>query len=143
MADAPHLLTDLRLRLRHRDLRPVYELATEGGDLAAISGRDNLAQALTLRLLTPRGELAELGHPDYGCRLHELIGRPNTPATRDLAKLHVLEALGAEPRVAAVEAVDVRPSPASRSRVDIDVRVRPAGPAAPVVIGPDTLQLGP
>ena len=43
-------------------------------DAGAVSGRANLAQALVLRLLTRQGALTGLGHPDYGCRLTELIG---------------------------------------------------------------------
>ena len=52
-----------------------------------------------MRLLTPRGELAELGHPEYGSRLHELIGSPNSETRRSLAKLFVLESLAQEPRI--------------------------------------------
>ena len=47
-------------------------------DYSTLDGRDNLAQAIVMRLLTPRGELAELGHPEYGSRLNELLGAPNT-----------------------------------------------------------------
>lgn len=68
-------------------------------DLAVVSGRENLAQALVLRLLTPVGALAALGHPDYGSRLIDLIGRLNNVTTRNLARLWTLEALAAEPRV--------------------------------------------
>ena len=39
-------------------------------DFRAVAGHDNLAQAVVMRLLTPRGELTPLGHPDYGSRLH-------------------------------------------------------------------------
>ncbi|MGH9139212.1 MAG: GPW/gp25 family protein, partial [Acidimicrobiales bacterium] len=35
-----------------------------------LTGRHNLGQALILRLLTPRGALADLGHAGYGSRLH-------------------------------------------------------------------------
>ena len=70
-------------------------------DFALAEGRSNLGQALTTRLLTPRGEIAALGHPTYGSRLHEVIGQPNTPTTRNLAKLFVIEALNEERRVEA------------------------------------------
>ena len=49
--------------------------------------------------MTRRGELAALGHPGYGSRHHELIGEPNVARTRNLIKLHVLNALNEEPRV--------------------------------------------
>jgi phage baseplate assembly protein W len=71
-------------------------------DIAPVSGRENLAQALVLRLLTPQGSLAPLGHPDYGSRLPELIGRLNTGTTRNLARLYTIEAVGQEKRVRAL-----------------------------------------
>jgi len=71
-------------------------------DLGVVDGRANLGQALILRLLTPRGSLAPLGHPGYGSRLVELVGRTNDEATRNLARLYTLEALGEEPRASAV-----------------------------------------
>lgn len=150
---SPQLLTDLRLGLRHRELRPVYaveedrrRITTEQRpldviDLLTVSGRDNLAQAVTLRLLTPRGELEQLAHPEYGSRLHELIGRQNTETTRNLVKLHILEALALEPRVEEVVEVAVSPAPGTRDRVDVVLRVRPVGESAVVVVGPFTLEL--
>ena len=68
-------------------------------DLDTIDGRRNLAQSLILRLLTPRGSLAALGHAQYGSRLHELIGRNKTNALRNLCRAFVLEVVAQEPRV--------------------------------------------
>jgi phage baseplate assembly protein W len=68
-------------------------------DAGAIAGRANLAQALILRLLTRQGALRDLGHPDYGCRLVELIGELNNDTTRNLARLFTLQAIAQEPRV--------------------------------------------
>jgi phage baseplate assembly protein W len=68
-------------------------------DAATLNGRENLAQAMILRLLTPRGSLAQLGHAAYGSRLHELIGRRKTSALRNLCRAFVLEAVAQEPRV--------------------------------------------
>ncbi|HEX6047169.1 MAG TPA: hypothetical protein VFZ22_21955 [Pyrinomonadaceae bacterium] len=68
-------------------------------DLAAIEGRENVAQALLLRLLTPVGSLSLLGHADYGSRLGELIGRHKTEELRNLCRAFVLEAVAREPRV--------------------------------------------
>ena len=68
-------------------------------DLQVIEGRENLAQALILRILTAKGSLTELGHSEYGCRLGELIGRQKTDTVRALAKGFVLEAVAQEPRV--------------------------------------------
>jgi phage baseplate assembly protein W len=68
-------------------------------DIAVVEDRRNLAQALILRLLTPKGSLASLGHAAYGSRLTELIGRPKTKAVRNLCRLFVLETLAQEPRI--------------------------------------------
>ena len=70
-----------------------------GTDLEVASGVGAAEQMLANRLKTQRGELAPLGHPDYGSRHHELIGRPNVERTRNLIKLYVLQALADEPRV--------------------------------------------
>jgi phage baseplate assembly protein W len=68
-------------------------------DLAVVEGRENIAQALLLRLLTPRGTLKQLGHASYGSRLNELIGRRKTGELRNLCRAFVLEAVAQEPRV--------------------------------------------
>ena len=110
-------------------------------DYETIDGRDNLGQAVLMRLLTPRGELAELGHPEYGSRLDELLGTPNTETRRGLAKLFVLEALAQEPRIAKVVEVTSRPAVEERDLVDILIRVQPIGATETVTIGPFTLRV--
>jgi phage baseplate assembly protein W len=85
--------------------RPVIrrtDPVAESWDLAVVSGRENLAQALVLRLLTPRGTLAALGHTEYGSRLHELIGREKSDQLRSLCRAFVLEAVAQEARVAVI-----------------------------------------
>jgi phage baseplate assembly protein W len=72
---------------------------TELWDLDTLTGRQNVAQALILRLLTPRGSLAALGHAAYGSRLSELIGQPKNDATRALCRAYVLDVVAQEPRV--------------------------------------------
>jgi len=150
------LLKDVRIELTHHELRPVYVVPSQRRTLTAaqgahtlldyetIDGRDNLGQAVVMRLLTRRGELTELGHPEYGSRLHELLGAPNSETRRSLAKLFVLEALAQEPRIAKVLEVTVTPHPERtderRHLVDILVRVQPAGAAESVTIGPFTLR---
>lgn len=73
--------------------------ASTASDLARVGGRENLAHALLLRLLTPIGTLAGLGHAGYGSRLHLLIGRRKNDANRNLCRVYVLEAVAQEPRV--------------------------------------------
>src|SRR5436305_3407741 len=111
MATDAQLLRDVEIELTHHELRPVYVVpaqrrtlpAGQGGrtllDYEAVDGKDNLGQAIVLRLLTERGELAALGHPEYGSRLHELLGAPNTKTRRGLAKVFILEALAQESRI--------------------------------------------
>lgn len=68
-------------------------------DLTTVSERENVAQAMILRLLTPQGSLTALGHPGYGSRLHLLVGEPKSDALRNLCRVYVLEAVRQEPRV--------------------------------------------
>lgn len=104
--------SDLSVRTRTRSGRL---------DLDTVSEVDNIRQALLLRLLTPVGELTALGHPDYGCRLGELIGRLNNERTQNLAKMFVLQALAAEPRIAQLLSVRVTAARNDRTRLDIAV----------------------
>jgi phage baseplate assembly protein W len=85
---------------------------------------DCLTQALILRILTPLGALSPLGHPDYGCRLGELIGELNTEAVRGRAKVFVLQALTGEPRVTQVLRLDVVTSPANRTALEIRAQLQ-------------------
>ena len=125
-------------------------------DFDVIDGRHNLGQAIVMRLLTPRGELAALGHPEYGSRLHELIGRENTPTTRNLVKLFILEALQQEPRLQPKIDITVTPADgtppaigkglrniALASCVRVEIIGRPVGETTEIIIGPFTLELGP
>ncbi len=118
------------LDLRASDRPGVWPSAR---DLEAVRGRANLAQALVVRLMTGRGELAALGHPRYGSRHHELLGRPNTETNRNLLKLHVLECLTQEPRVE-VLALDVQPVPGreNRDKVRVEASLRIKGDPDPL-----------
>jgi phage baseplate assembly protein W len=149
-----HLLTDVALELRHAQLRPVYGAAAtrrtvsvaQGPralvDLSTTSGRDNLGQAIAARLLTPRGELTELGHADYGSRLGELIGTANVETRQGLVKLYVLESLALEPRVEKVVRCDVAPHPGTRDRIDVELEVKPTASTETVVVGPFSFSFG-
>src|SRR5262245_11153413 len=82
--------------------------ATPAGDLALASGAGNIRQALILRLLVRRGELAPLGWPDYGSRLHELIGEPNNQRTHIRLMGYARAAIEADPRVVQVASMEAR-----------------------------------
>ncbi len=141
------LLRDIAVFAAHRELRPVYRLTEtaqaprRAWDFVPREGLENLAQAVILRVLTPKGELAALGHPEYGSRVHELIGRENTSTQRNLLKLFILDALKQEPRIEKVAELTVAPSPGTKSTVDVLLRVKPAGAAGVVTIGPFAIEL--
>jgi phage baseplate assembly protein W len=134
-----------------RDLRLDYELAggffedadlTSGRphdglgqayDLLVAEGIDNLTQAIANRLKTRKGELTDLGHPDYGSRHHEMIGEPNVDRTRNLIKLYVLQALRDEPRIERVLSATVRAEHTPpRDSVRIELSLRVIGQPAPL-----------
>lgn len=126
--------TDLRLlrnlekqseRDRGRDLSVIDQPTTGKSDLETLTELDNLRQALLLRFLTPVGELEPLGHPEYGSRLFDLVGEPNTPTNRNRAKLYALQALAQEPRIAEVLSVEVTVAPLDRGQIIIDAQLRP------------------
>ncbi len=114
-------------------------------DLATLDGIDNFTQAVANRLKTRRGELAALGHPDYGSRHHELIGEPNVERTRNLIKLHVLAALRDEPRIERVLDARVRAEhDPPRDSVRIELRLRLRGEPTPLsLVVPFSLEVSP
>ena len=78
------------------------ELVDNGaGDLLAVAGLANFRQAVANRLKTRPGEL--LFHPDYGCRVFDLLGHGADGAAVQLAASFVASALRADPRTARVE----------------------------------------
>ncbi len=96
-------------------------------DVQLADGLANLEQALANRLKTHKGELAPLGHPDYGSRHHELIGEPNVDRTRHLIKLYVLQALRDEARIEKVLSARVLPEhqpPRDTVRIELQLRLR-------------------
>lgn len=113
------------------DLRLVFARGSEGADLAVglqdletVEGLENLVQALTLRLLVDRGELAGLAHPRYGSRIRDLIGEPLDRANLELLRRYVRQELLRDPRVEEVLQVSVTPHDARRDGVDVLARVR-------------------
>lgn len=95
-----------------------------GGDLALARGNDNIVQALTMRLRVRKGELAPLGWPDYGSRLHELIGEPNLARTHFKLQAFARQAIEADPRV--LEVVEVRTAtlPGERDTVRLMAEIK-------------------
>lgn len=95
-------------------------------DLEVADSLDNIVQALVNRIMTRRGELAPLGHADYGSRHHELIGEPNVIRTRNLIKLYILQALRDEPRIEKVLRATVSAEhqpPRDVVRIELDLKL--------------------
>jgi phage baseplate assembly protein W len=112
-----------------RDSANGADLALEGpaggsGDIALAVGNDNIEQALTMRLRIRQGELAPLGWPEYGSRLHEVIGEPDLPRTRLKAQVFARDAVVADPRVQKVVSVDVVRIPGERQVLRLDIVVQ-------------------
>lgn len=108
------------------DLTSTRRAARQARDLVVADGLTTFTQAIANRLKTRMGELADLGHPEYGSRHHELYGEPNTERTRNLIKLYVLQALRREPRIEKVVSAKVRAEhepPREVVRIELSVRV--------------------
>jgi phage baseplate assembly protein W len=112
--------TDLRLRF---DQLGADLAITQRGDISTISEIDNLAQAIIARLSTEEGELYDIGHADYGSRLHEVIGEMNDELAWRKIKVLVQECLDQEPRIKKIIDIKVLPDPIERYRVNIEVTV--------------------
>jgi len=111
------------------DREKVDLIITARGDLKTVKGRANLAQAILNRLFTRRGELARLGHPAYGSRLHELIGELNNVRLRGLAERYIRECLAQEPRIEDIVQLTFAPPSRGidRSMLDVTLTVKPVG----------------
>ena len=109
-------------------------LAGEPIDLAAISGRENLGQAIVLRLLTARGSLSPLGHPEYGSRLIELIGRTNNDTTKNLARLYTIEAIAQERRAISLLDLAVETAPGRPDTIQIRFSIVPIDDTNPLAL---------
>lgn len=72
------------------------------GDIAVVSGLDNLRQALTHRVETDAGEL--VFHLEYGSTIRRLLGAVSGPTTAQLAAQYAKSAVAADPRVQQVTA---------------------------------------
>jgi phage baseplate assembly protein W len=101
-----------------------FDLAAgRAGDLALADGNQNIAQALTLRLLVRRGELAPLGWPTYGSRLHELIGEPNNQRTHTMLMAYARAAVEQDPRVVEVTGMRAYVLPGERDVARLELEI--------------------
>jgi phage baseplate assembly protein W len=91
------------------------------GDLALAQGNENIVQALALRLKVKQGELAGVGWPDYGSRIHEVIGEPNIPRTHARLMAYAREALEPDPRVQEITEIQAVALERDTVRLYIDI----------------------
>jgi hypothetical protein len=102
------------------------DLVLSGGALAEVAGVANLAQALTLRVLTPYG--TDLFNTRYGLSAASALTRPNSlRMVKELLRLELVRTIGADPRVSDVVQVLFDDDPAylrSHPGAAADRRVR-------------------
>lgn len=92
------------------------------GDIDISSDEMNLAQAILHRLRTVKGELSELGHPEYGSTIFDFVGLPNNLVTRERLRLAIRDAIRQERRVKETRSVTVKPSLQSITALPIGER---------------------
>jgi phage baseplate assembly protein W len=131
-----HDASPLDLTTRRRSPRGINAPdALEAHDLGVATGRENLAQALILRLMTPQGSLAALGHAGYGSQLYRLIGELKTDALRNLCRAYVLETVAQEPRVEPTAvALTFDPAAETQSSFVFTLEVQPRADVATLLL---------
>jgi len=93
-------------------------------DYQLITTQDNLKQAMINRLRTAKGELQL--NPNYGSRLHEVLGTNPTEDTLVLVKAHTREALLQEPRIETINSIAVTfRDNQLKQEIDVEVNVTP------------------
>ena len=101
-----------------------YDLtANSEGDVGMARGNDDIIQALTLRLLVSQGSLSPLGWPDYGSRLHEVVGEPNNNRTQLKLMAFARAALEQDARVNQVTDIQAEAAPDDRNTVRLTITV--------------------
>lgn len=103
-------------------------------DLSLVEGNDTIIQALILRLRVRQGELARLGFPHYGSRLHELIGEPNHARTHLKLMAYARAALEADPRVNEIQSIQTEVLPGDRDTVRLLIDILVVDQVEPVAL---------
>jgi phage baseplate assembly protein W len=105
-----------------RGWRFPFGFDSASGGTAMSEYEENIRQCVTVILSTKPGERQML--PDFGCRIHELMFAPNTPAISTMIALHVESALTLwEPRVTLTN-VDAWPEPGGTIRVAVSYTIK-------------------
>lgn len=74
------------------------------GQIATVRGVENLKQALFIRIATPLGSY--IGHPNFGSKIHNFIGKLNTKENISLLNIEVERAVRTDGRVTDVDLVN-------------------------------------
>ncbi len=101
-----------------------YPVTVEGpkGPIQQSSHEQNIAESIDIILSTAPGE--RVMHPDFGCRIHELVFAQNNIGTAGLAEFYVRDALIRwEPRID-LDAVEVNADPTDPAQLLITIRYR-------------------
>jgi len=101
-------------------------------DIATITGTDNVQQSLINRIMTRKGELTDLGHPEYGSNHHDLIGELNTESNRNLLKFHILECLSHEPRIEKIVRTQIKADTDNYALVRIYLEIKIVTVTSPI-----------
>lgn len=107
---------------------------TDSGDLATAAEESNLAQAILHRLRTGRGELSEIGYPQYGSDIYEILGESNDNLTKNKLFSILREALNQEPRIKKIRDIFIESSANYTDTLYIEVSVIPIEKNEPVKI---------
>jgi phage baseplate assembly protein W len=98
-------------------------------DFDVVSGRNNLAQAITIRLNTHKGELMNV---NYGSELYKCFGEPKDDALKTRITGYVYEAMLQEPRVATVNSIVVTYPEDRPTEAEISLSVTPIESTIPL-----------
>lgn len=131
MADFEALKSDIKLSEWEYGAEISYD---SYGDLETISGEYNLAQAILHRFRTGKGELAEIGFPNYGSDIYDVIGKPNSAITKNMLKSILREALVQEPRVKQIVSIFIIDSKNYPDIVNVELAVIPINRNEPIKI---------
>jgi phage baseplate assembly protein W len=94
-------------------------------DFNIISYYENLKQAIIHRLKTNQGELRY--HPNYGSKLHTLVGQVGNALLLTRARQYTREALLQEPRINTIKTIKAYYKTSLKNEMGIEITVTPIG----------------
>lgn len=93
---------------------------SENGEMGIASEEINLAQSILHRLRTVKGELADIGHPNYGSTIFKFVGQPNNELVRARLKMSIRETLAQEPRIREIKSITVKSRLLAKEKTEIE-----------------------